>query len=245
MAGPLNADDLRRFHEDGYLVHRRRLFDPGDLDALEGIFHELRAADPARPSDELDTPHFEDARLLAYLLAPAVLDLVECLVGPDIVLWSSHFVCKDPYCGRATPWHEDSAYWRGRLERYDRIATVWLALDDVDRSNGCMQVIPGSHLDGGFSEYEDVDVGRYTFDRQITELDLSHAVALELRRGECSVHDGRIRHGADANTSGRRRLGYTMRYLSAAVKVVPERNAGHRLWLARGRPVAPNRYENA
>ena len=43
----------------------------------------------------------------------------------------------------------------------------------------------------------------------------------------------------------RRRLGYTMRYLSAEVKVVPERNVGHRLWLARGRPVADNRLENA
>ena len=60
--------------------------------------------------DEFDTPHFGDRRLLDYLLAPTVLDLVECIIGPNIVLWSSHFISKDPYIGRATPWHEDSTY---------------------------------------------------------------------------------------------------------------------------------------
>ena len=64
--------------------------------------------------DEFDTPHFEDRRLLDFLLAPQVLDLVECIVGPDILLWSSHFISKDPLIGRATPWHEDSAYWMGK-----------------------------------------------------------------------------------------------------------------------------------
>lgn len=57
------------------------------------------------------------------------------------------------------------------------------------------------------------------------------------------MHDGRIQHGADANESPRRRLGYTMRYLSAEVEVFPDRNIGHRLWLARGRPIAGNHYE--
>ncbi|MGH9105181.1 MAG: hypothetical protein ACRDZX_04975 [Acidimicrobiales bacterium] len=81
--------------------------------------------------------------------------------------------------------------------------------------------------------------------RPIDELDLSKAAPLELRRGECSLHDGRIKHGARLNRSRRRRLAYTMRYLSAEVKVVPERNVGHRLWLARGRPLAQNVFENA
>lgn len=241
---PLGAEDLKKFDERGYLINRRQLFDQGQLDRLEAIFNEHRAAESEKRGDEFDTPHFEDRRLLEYLLAPSLLDLVECIVGPNIVLWSSHFICKDPLVGRATPWHEDSSYWSGRLDRYDRIITVWLALDDVDRSNGCMQVIPGSHLEGGFSTYEDVDGMTNTFQSEIVDIDLSEAVALELRRGECSLHDGRIKHGAEANRSERRRLGYTMRYLPAEVRVWPERNVGHRLWLARGEAVAPNHYEN-
>ena len=52
-------------------------------------------AQSKKRGDEFDTPHFEDRRLLDYLLAPEVLDLVECIIGPDILLWSSHFICKD------------------------------------------------------------------------------------------------------------------------------------------------------
>jgi Phytanoyl-CoA dioxygenase (PhyH) len=241
---PLSTEEVNTYDERGYLVHRHQLFDPGQLDMLDVIFEEHRAADSGKQGDEFDTPHFDDRRLLDYLLAPRLLDLVQCIVGPNIVLWSSHFIAKDPLVGRATPWHEDSAYWSGRLSRYDRIVTVWLALDDVDRSNGCMQVIPGSHLNGGFSSYEAVDAETNTFRSEIADLDVSQAVPLELNRGECSLHDGRIKHGAAPNRSERRRLGYTMRYLPAEVAVVPEKNIGHRLWLARGKAVAPNRYEN-
>ena len=240
----LSEEELRSYEERGYFLYRNQLFDDTDLTALEGIFEEHRAMEGGKKGDEFDTPHFEDRRLLDYLLAPTVLDLVESIIGPNIVLWSSHFISKDPFIGRATPWHEDSTYWTGRLDRYDKLVTVWLALDDVDRSNGCMQVIPGSHLKGGFSSYHDVDASKNTFSTEISDIDLTNAVAFELHRGECSLHDGRIQHGADANESPRRRLGYTMRYLSAEVEVVPEKNVGHRLWLARGKPVADNYYEN-
>ncbi|HTT90489.1 MAG TPA: phytanoyl-CoA dioxygenase family protein [Acidimicrobiales bacterium] len=155
------------------------------------------------------------------------------------------FFYKDPLAVRATPWHEDSAYWRGRVDRYNKIVTVWLAVDDVDRENGCMHVIPGSHLYFGSSSYLGVDTNVKTFKSEITDVDLSQAVAFELRRGECSLHDGRIRHGANPNKSTRRRLGYTMRYISARVALVPERNAHHRTWLARGRAIAANQLENA
>ena len=240
----LSEEDLTSYRERGYFLYQKQLFDDVDITALDAIFQEHRAQEGGKKGDEFDTPHFEDRRLLDYLLAPTVLDLVECIIGPDIVLWSSHFISKDPFVGRATPWHEDSTYWTGRLSQYDKIVTVWLALDDVDGGNGCMKVIPGSHLNGGFSSYHDVDASRNTFSTEISGIDFSNAVAFELRRGECSLHDGRIQHGADANESPRRRLGYTMRYLSAEVEIFPERNVGHRLWLARGRAIADNHYEN-
>ncbi len=240
----LSGDALARYSRDGYLCFRKNLFTPAQLDTLDSIFEEHRYADPQRQGDEFDTPHFSDPRLFEYLLAPHVLDLVESIIGPDIILWSSHFLCKDPRVGRATPWHSDSAYWHGRLDSYDKIVTIWLAVDDVDAGNGCMQVIPGSHLTApGFEAYVPVDGARHSFADALASVDPAQARSLELRRGECSLHDGRIVHGADPNTSDRRRLGYTMRYLAASVTVNPQRNAGHRLWLARGRSLAPNKLE--
>ena len=125
----LTDEDVEFFRTNGYLLPGQQLFSPEKLDALEAIFNEHLADKGDKLSDELDTPHFRDPRLLDFLLSDEVLDPVEPLVGPDIALWSSHFISKDPYTGRATPWHEDSAFWNGGSARYDRIVTVWLALE--------------------------------------------------------------------------------------------------------------------
>lgn len=239
----LTAHDVTAYRQQGYLLYHHQVFPADMFSRLCDIFEEHLAQKGAKLSDELDTPHFRDSRLLDFLLSDYVLDLVEPLIGPDIALWSSHFICKDPYTGRPTPWHEDSAYWNGRISSYDRIITVWLALDRSTRENGCMQVIPGTH-NNGFSEYEDIDASANTFDRQIKNLDDSQATPFELERGECSLHDARIIHGATANTSPLRRCGYTMRYLSSAAKIFPEKNPGHKIWLARGRDLAGNTYVN-
>lgn len=239
----LDQRDVEHFRGHGYHLHKRQLFSPEQLDRLEMIFEEHLADKGDKLSDELDTPHFRDPRLLEFLLSPEVLDLVEPLVGPDIALWTSHFISKDPFTGRATPWHEDSAYWEGRLSDYDRIVTVWLALGPSNRENGCMRVIPGSHHNG-FSQYVPTDQTVQTFHAEIVGVDEDKAVDFELERGECSLHDGRIIHGAKPNPSSVRRTGYTMRYFPASVKVMPvEQNAGWRIWLARGRDTAGNTYE--
>jgi ectoine hydroxylase-related dioxygenase (phytanoyl-CoA dioxygenase family) len=236
----LSPQDVEHFRNEGFHLHNQQLFSAEKMDRLEQIFNEHLADKGDKLSDELDTPHFRDPRLLEFLLADEVLDLVEPLVGPDIALWTSHFISKDPYVGRATPWHEDSAYWEGRLSAYDRIVTVWLALGPSTRENGCMRVIPGTH-NNGFSTYRSTDMSVSTFHAEIVDVEESKAVDFELQRGECSLHDGRIVHGAEPNTSSIRRTGYTMRYFPASVKVLPvEQNAGWKIWLARGRDIAGN-----
>jgi ectoine hydroxylase-related dioxygenase (phytanoyl-CoA dioxygenase family) len=240
----ITPQDVASYRQNGYFLYHDQLFSPEKMARLHQIFEEHLAEKGSLLSDELDTPHFRDPRLLEFLLSDEALDLVAPFIGPNIALWSSHFISKDPYTGRATPWHEDSAFWQGRLSSYDNIITIWLALDPADRENGCMRVVPGSHRNG-FSEYEAVDSERHTFDRQIKDMDESQAVYFELAAGECSLHDSRIMHGAAANTSPRRRCGYTMRYFATDAKVDPERNAGHKIWLARGRDLAGNTYESA
>lgn len=241
----LTAEDLECYRQNGYLLYHKQLFSEERMEKLRGLFEEHLADKGSKLSDELDRPHIRDERLLEFLLSDEVLDLVEPIVGPNIALWSSHFICKDPYTGRATPWHEDSAFWEGRLSAYDNIVTVWLALDRSTKENGCMAVIPGTH-DNGFSEYVAVDRERNTFTRQIRDIDTSEAVYFELEPGECSLHDGRIIHGAAANASPMRRCGYTMRYFPTSVEVYPEKNPDHKIWLARVEAIVRNSmYANA
>lgn len=241
----LSPQDVAKFHQDGYYLYHHQLFPPEKFAQLKSIFEEHLANKGSKLSDELDVPHFRDPRLLDFLLSAEVLDLVEPILGPNIALFSSHFICKDPHVGRATPWHEDSAYWKSRISRYDKIVSVWLAIDDSDRENGCMRVIPGTHSNG-FSEYESVDDKINTFPSQIKEVDNDKAVYFELNAGQCSLHDARIIHGAEANASERRRTGYTMRYMSTEALLDYEKNqaTGFKIWLARGKDVAGNLYAN-
>jgi chlorinating enzyme len=241
----LSSQDIDFYRRNGYLLYHHQLFSDAKLEKLTAIFEEHLADKGSKLSDELDTPHFRDPRLLEFLLSDEVLDLVEPIIGPNIGLWSSHFISKDPHTGRATPWHEDSAFWNGRLSRFDGLVTVWLAIDRSTRENGCMRVIPGTHRNG-FSEYAPVDQAGNTFQRGIVDVvDESQAVYFELERGESSLHDSRIVHGARPNTSPNRRCGYTMRYFSTEALVYPEKNSGHKIWLARGEDRAGNTFVNA
>jgi hypothetical protein len=240
----LTSDELEFFGREGYLVPPRPLFSQPKFDALRQHFEEKLARLPGDVSPEaMDVPHFTDPKLFEWLLADEVLDLVEPLIGPDIALFSSHFIAKPPGTGRRVPWHEDSAYWRKLIDPHD-VVTVWLAIDPSTRANGCMKVIPRTHS-GGFSEYEDVDHATNIFGAQIKphQLDESKAVYLELQPNHCSLHHAKLMHASDPNTSEIRRCGYTMRYMSTRVKLNTDYcGEWHQIYLARGRDHAGNPY---
>lgn len=236
--------NLQFYRKNGYWLRKRPLFSQQKFERLHAIF-EGHVNNGNVRSDELDVPHFKDHRLFEFLVSEEVMNLVEPVLGPNIGLWSSHFISKEPFSGRATPWHEDSSYWKGRLDRVDQLVTVWLALDPSNKQNGCLRVIPSSHLNGGFSEYKEVDKAGNTFGTAIVQVDESKAVDFELLPNECSLHDGRIVHGAEPNTSPTRRCGYTMRYFSLETRVDPghKKNKSHRIFYCRGGNIAHNHLE--
>jgi ectoine hydroxylase-related dioxygenase (phytanoyl-CoA dioxygenase family) len=228
-------DGATEFYSDnGYYLLHQPVFPERKFRGLADLFEELLENSTVRP-DKLDTPHFGEPRLLEYLLDNKIIDLVETFIGPNIGLWSSHFICKEALRGPSSAWHADSDYWNGRFETFTGIVTLWLAIDASDRGNGCMRVIPGSHKTSGHA-YQPVDRETDTFRSEIVDVDESEAVYFELQRNECSFHDSRIVHGAEANTSYRRRCGYTMRYFSQQMKLRMDHptNKTFKLWHCRG-----------
>jgi len=242
MPGRLSPAQVDQYNREGYVIYDKPALPEAMFKRLLDIFEEDLEQ---YGYDGLDVIHFRDKRLLDIVLTDEVVDLVEPVVGPDIGLWSTHFIAKPPKVGKATPWHEDSSYWDGRVSTMAGIVTIWLALDRATKENGCMAVIPGTH-DNGFSHYKPVDASQNIFSTEIVaeEIDESKAVYLELEPNHCSLHEGRIIHGAKANTSHTRRAGYTIRFFPTTSKVFPEKNQGHKIWLARGVDRAGNIYEN-
>lgn len=242
----LSPAEVARFRRDGYLLPARPVLPADDFADLAACFERLLAdwvARGGRP-EHMDVPHFHHPELFRWLLHPAVLDLVEPLIGPDIALFSSHFVCKPAGDGRRVPWHEDSAYWRGQWDPME-VVTVWLAIDPSDLGNSCMHVIPGSHGDG-YSQYDQVQGEQAVFASEIRagSFDATAAVPCILAPNHCSLHHAKLIHGSAANASARRRCGYTMRYASAAHRFDHMANSEGRfqIYLARGQDRAGNRY---
>jgi len=244
----LSSDQVASFKREGYVLFHEPVFPAPKFEALKSFFErklETWALESGGQSPEaMDVPHFRDPALFEWLFAPEVLDLVEPLLGPDIALWSSHFIAKPAGVGKRVPWHEDSAYW-GRILDPMGVVTVWLAIDPSTTENGCLRVIPGTHLNG-YSEYQPVaDASQSVFasEMKADQLDESKAVDLVLAPDECSIHDAKLVHGSEPNTSTKRRCGFTMRYVSASSAFRPEPGYdAFQIYLARGQDRAGNHY---
>jgi hypothetical protein len=126
---PPSQSQVEFYRREGYLRFDQPVLPPDEFAALAGHFEQKLARLPAdvRP-EAMDVPHFTDTALFRWLFHDDVLDLVEPILGPDIALFSSHFICKPPGSGKRVPWHEDSYYWRGQMEPME-VCTIWLAID--------------------------------------------------------------------------------------------------------------------
>lgn len=243
----LTPAEVKHYQREGYLIYNQPVFSPEKFDGLKNYFESILAELPASTRPEaMDVPHFMHPKLLEWALDEAVVSLVEPILGPDIALYSSHFICKPTGNGKRVPWHEDSAYWKGRITPME-VCTVWLAIDPSTKVNGCMMVIPRTHVEGqkGFSDYDAVDPAKNVFPTEIAahQRDDSQRVYIQLQANECSLHDARTMHGSEPNNSNIRRCGWTMRFCSTKVNFNQDKFAGtHVVYLAQGQDHGGNTY---
>lgn len=208
----------------------------------------------AKRPEQLEMPHVNDAFLLELCSDKLILDVIEMMIGRNIVLFSSHIICKPKGDGLAVPWHQDATYWF--LEPMN-VVNCWLAIDDSTLENGCMRVIPGSHHAGQLRhETPKVAEKGYLFHEQLSKGRLEEfeglpIVDIVLRSGEFSLHHHYVVHGSRPNTSDKRRCGYVMRYMPATTKFIRKPNSftptweNYPLFLLRGEdPLGNNSYVN-
>lgn len=221
-ASGLKAAEVEAYRRDGYVIPDFHLPEEW-LTRSSTALERLLADNPGVRPEQLISAHIstgntenvsgQDAFLeLARL--PAVLDKVESIIGPDIVLWGCQVFCKPAGEGREVPWHQDGRYWPIRPPA---TVTAWIAIDDTTVGNGCMRVLPGSHTSGRHYRHRSDPRPDLALDLVIDEeLDLSRARNIELAAGQMSLHDIAIVHGSAPNRSGRRRAGVAIRYMPAS-----------------------------
>ena len=198
------------YDRDGYVIPEFRLPEK-TLEAIRSAHTRLVERFP-KFADYCPTLLHYDMGFLDFARDPLILDMVEQIIGPDIILWNMSFFAKPARKGRKTPWHQDGEYWA-----INPLATctVWIAVDDATVENGCLQVIPGSHRDKKLHPHFSNPSPNLTLSAELdaSAFDESRAVDLVLEAGQMSLHDVYLFHGSEPNLSDKPRRGMTMRFM--------------------------------
>jgi hypothetical protein len=256
----LRHDEIESYQQHGYIVPRYRL--PDELLASMRVsLDRLIEENPERRPEHLVlrwgggeqalTTHSE---FLDYVRHPDLLDIVEQLLGPDIVCWGAHMFCKPAGHGLEVPWHQDGQYWPIRPLA---TCTLWIALDDSTTANGCLRVIPGSHRSKTCYHHRLDERPSLAINQSVAEnqFDPDEAADVVLQAGQMSIHDVYMIHGSHANKSDKRRAGLAIRYMPAtslydrSIKLtggaaaIKQDMARRPIYLVRGRDRAGNDFE--
>ena len=245
------GDMAAAFQRDGFLTNVR-VREGAAADAARRDFDALEAREGREQCQIGLVDRHQDVRFVWELATdPRILDAVEAVMGPDILLLlATHFFCKYPTAAapdapphwddarkqqtgtaeRFVAWHQDVTYW-GLDPPF--ALTAWYAVDNSDVENGAMRVIPGTHF--AIREHSTATTaGNLLSINQevpVTPAEEASARDLCLSAGEISLHHGMLIHGSNPNRSQRRRCGLTIRYVPPRVRVVGP-NSVKRPWEA-------------
>ena len=198
------------YNEHGFVVPDYRL-GADTVESIKSAHTRLVTAHP-QYADYCGALLLADFSFLNYANNPAILDMVEQIIGPDIALWNSSLFAKPARVGSRTPWHQDGEYWPIRPLA---TCTVWIALDDATIDNGCLRFLPGSHKKRTLAEHHHNDAKDIALPLELDPslVDESRAVNLLLEAGQMSLHDVYLMHGSEPNRSATPRRGMTLRYM--------------------------------
>lgn len=215
MSTHLTEREVADFRAQGYFVKRRAI----SADHAAECRARIEAMEDAMGEDCNQRlkikAHVAAPWMVDLARHPAILDAVESVLGPDILLFGSSMFAKAANSPKFVSWHQDSAYYG--LNPTESV-TAWLAFTPSNRTNGCLRVLPESHLGQDFEHEETYDPQNLLARGQtIKGLDDERAVYLELEPGEFSLHHVRTAHGSLGNATDDRRIGLAFFYMAANV----------------------------
>ena len=216
----LTKNEIRSYTRNGFVVPKFRL-DNSDLEKLQNATLELMQTYPHIPTEGLVSPHIFYAgsnrpdihsKFLEICKLTPLLDIVDQLIGRDIIVWGSRIFSKAPQTGRATPWHQDGEYWPIRPLA---TATVWIAIDESNEHNGCLKILTGSNRAKTLLPHQSLSGKGAALDKEIKPalIKSKDVVSVPLQPGQMVIFDVFTAHGASPNLSNQRRAGFAIRYM--------------------------------
>lgn len=236
----LSPEQIASYARDGYLT-LSNVVSEAEIATIEPIFERFMRGEVVgmgRDFCDMSGPYgraFEDFNLINAVLPrvyePALVgnvfearasSIAQQLLGDDATLDYDQLLAKRPQRPAAVfAWHQDLGYWpTGTPDT--RTVTCSLALDDATPDNGCLQVVPGSHLEprlrahrpSAWSTSPELRAEAHTLTAELLPTD--RIVKLPVRRGSITVHNERIVHGSDGNRTDGWRRTYVIAHRSRA-----------------------------
>ena len=231
----LSEQQVAQWKRDGFLSPFPLLDETGLAECNAGV---------ARFEAWLGGPINGDAaykwRSMAYLILPwaaklaqdpRILDHVEDLIGPDILIFTSTFFIKEPNSPTIAAWHQDSTYYG--LEPKEEVC-VWIALTEANEAAGCMDALSFNSAPRQLRHASRVVENSVNRGSQVIveDFDDAHPVPMPLPAGSFSMHHGLCPHRSGPNTSGHRRIGLGLNFIPTYVR--PSGSVRHAAMLVRG-----------
>jgi phytanoyl-CoA hydroxylase len=223
----LTDEQFEQYQREGYVVasglfdeetvarvrERLREYTHGDR-PVEGFSEQVEPEAERADVDEADAVRkfeglglLEDEVVQDLATDERLVAAAQDLLGPDVKLLRSAAMFKPPRVGSEKGLHQDSAYYPVRP--YDQV-TTWIALDDATPENGCMEVLPGGHMDG----LEAHETREYETDIVIRE-DIGPMEQLPMDAGDVLFQHSLLPHRTAPNTSDRWRRAMIFMYMDA------------------------------
>jgi non-haem Fe2+, alpha-ketoglutarate-dependent halogenase len=237
MSGGLSRDAVEAYRRDGFYFPHRIMPREAALRIGDDFLAFARGPVPERYQD----PQHQLYLLKAHLLFTwadrichdaGLLDAVESLIGPDIMVWSSGVFWKAPHSGAYVSWHQDSTNFE--LDDAEKVVRAWVALTPATLENGTMRFAPGLHKDGQVPHQDLKAEGELLSRGETIDLAIDEAstVPVLIDAGEVSFHHLFTPHGSGPNGSDSPRINYVITFVDPAVRPTGGRDSAQ---LARGR----------
>ncbi|MEM8629938.1 MAG: phytanoyl-CoA dioxygenase family protein [Pseudomonadota bacterium] len=182
---------------------------------LETIEIDWLQADLPQPLNTYKRVNAQAVIPMAYEIGadPAVLDIVEGILGPDILIYAVEFFIKEPQTRHIVSMHQDLTYWG--MGGTQGLVTAWIALSLATPASGCMDFVKGSHKNPILPHEDTFDDNNLLSRGQEIRVDVrpEDKTAIEIHPGQMSLHHGLTIHGSGPNTSGDRRIAAVIRYV--------------------------------
>ncbi len=214
MAKHLSGEQVAGYREDGFLFPVD-VFSP---DVAAGYRTRMEALEAAHGAMKYAMKPYLTVTMADEIAHDeTLLDAVEDLIGPNLLVWDGAFINKEPHTDTYVSWHQDLTYWG--IGPPQEIVSVWLALSPVSPENGSMRMVRGSHH--GVLKHVDKfgDDNLLSRGQELAdEVDEASVVDMTLAPGQMSLHHGLVVHGSNPNRSDHRRIGLNFQFITPAVR---------------------------